>query len=198
MLATNRFVALIVILSVVTVVGGCSTTYQTAGPYEIVVHNGGLMCQPRQEFYFTGASSASNREHLYLGTCSTPQGLVRDFHLSRSSTDRSCYAISTDGASMVYLHRPRWCGAGEKAARKPGGVYLHSAREGDRLLYPESEISQVWGITDIGPNAIRVGWRGRTPSRTGAGCPQDLVINANGEETRIGFADPNDVTCRIR
>ena len=173
MFATNRFVTLITVVSVAFISSGCATTYRTVGPYEVVLQGGGLLCQSRLEFYFTGSSSGSNKEHIYLGACGTSQGLMRELSLSPSSGDRSCFGIAEDGASMVYLHKPRICGGGERGARKPGGVYLHTAREGDRLLYPEFLIYQVWYAADTRQNPIRVKL---------VGCSGSFVINANGEE----------------
>src|SRR5438094_409017 len=122
MFATNRFVTLITVVSVAFISSGCATTYRTVGPYEVVSQGGGLLCQPRLEFYFTGSSSGSNKEHIYLGACGTSQGLMRELNLSSSSGDRSCFGIAEDGASMVYLHKPRICGVGDRGARKPGRV----------------------------------------------------------------------------
>ena len=176
---------------------GCASTYREAGSYRIVAATdgfGGLFCQPRTEFYFIDPSS-QNIEPTYLGTCGTPLFLTNYRHVPE---DPSCFAISEDGASIVYYHRPEICGAGKKALRKPGGVYLHSAREGDRLLYPESQVNQQWGGGEIGQHSLRIGYTGATRSRSGAVCSQTLIINASGEETHEGKVNTRFVTCNPR
>ena len=179
-------------------VSGCESTYRDVGPYRIVVVTdgfGGLFCQPRTEFYFVDPSSR-NAEPQYLGTCSTPGFVTEHLHMPG---DRSCFAISANGSSLVYLHLPDWCGAGKKAAQKSGGVYLHSAQEGDRFLYGKPvQVHQVWGGTDIGKQAIRVEWVGATPSKSGAICKQSLVISADGSEYPEGSPDRSDLSCRER
>src|SRR5258706_379410 len=160
------------VLSVV-VCSGCATAYQTVGSYEIVDQSASLLCQRRLEFYFKVNSPSSSGERIYLGSCNMRQGVARDFHFSNSTTDRGCFGIADNGASMVYVHFPRSCDAGDKSTRKPGGVYLHSAREGDRLLYPESRIVLRWSTTPTRADQIRIGL---------TGCAEDFVVDANGTE----------------
>ena len=188
----NRHATVIMVIILVTITG-CTSIYREAGSYKVIVAGDnffGLFCQPRQEYYFV-EKSLSNSKPLYLGTCGTPRFITKHFHMPN---DPSCFAISKDGASIVYLHRPELCGAGNKASQKPGGVYIHS-REGDRLLYPESQILQVWGGSDVGENAIRVDYIGNTPSKSGATCSQGLVIDANGNEAPEGSADAKSYYC---
>ena len=100
--------------------------------------------------------------------------------------DPSCFAVSEDGSSIVYFHRPMWCGAGEKARKKPGGVYRYTAGGGDSLLYSEEQVGQVWSSSPTGPHSIRVSWISAEPSRSGAVCSQHLIIAANGDESPNG------------
>jgi hypothetical protein len=164
-----------------------TTSDQAVGSYQIV-------CQPRTEFYFSD-EPAGARKRQYLGTCGTP-GLIRDaLHVSG---DESCYAVSEDGRSMVYLHLPLNCGAPKKGEQNIGGLYRHTALEGDRLLYRyDDEVDQVWGGSDVGAHAMRVVWRGSGPSRSGARCGQHLVIAADGQETAEGQADATDPICQL-
>ena len=166
---------------------GCgSEQAQEAGQYRILTVSDGMFgrCQPRTELYFVNAAGAAPE---YLGTCSTPK-FVTD-HLGLPS-DPSCFAVAADGTALVYFHRPNWCGAGEAAANKPGGVYRHGATEGDTLLYSDLEhVSQVWGRDPVPADAIRVAWKNARPSRGGAVCAQRLIIKADGSESPIGTAD---------
>lgn len=174
----------------------CQSQDRDFGQYRVAtVGDGlfGLRCQPRQEFYFLqrlqGASDAT-----YLGTCGTPRFITEQMRLQG---DPSCFAISESGTSMVYFHRPEICGAGEKAKRKPGGIYVHSAASGDRLLYPQSHVSEMWGGGALVSGAMRVGWLARTPSKEGAQCPQSIVIYADGREMIEGQANPSSPLCRL-
>jgi hypothetical protein len=175
---------------------GCKSTYRDVGPYRIVVATdgfGGLFCQPRTEFYFVDSSSR-NTKPTYLGTCGTPRFVTKHLHMPG---DPSCFAVSEDGSWLVYFHLPKWCGAGEKAKQKSGGVYLHSIKEGDRLLYrDQDQVNQLWSSEDIGQHSIRVRWVGALPSRSGAICPQSLVINADGSEQPEGNAGAPDSRCQ--
>jgi len=175
----------------------CASQYRDFGRYRVAVVEdgfGGLICQPRQEFYFL-QRARDNPEATHLGTCGTPK-FVTD-HMKMPS-DPSCFAISADGESMVYYHRPEVCGAGDKAKRKPSGIYLHSAVAGERLLYPESEFSQVWSSEALPPGAMRIMWIARTSSRTGAKCDQIIVVYADGREEVHGRPDPSSPMCKLR
>ena len=83
---------------------------------------------------------------------------------------------------MVYFHRPKACGAGTEAVQKKGGVYLHTAKDGDRLLYDDSQTTEMYGGAEFTSPGIRVGWIGAAPSKGGALAGQSLVISAKGEE----------------
>jgi hypothetical protein len=178
------------------VVCGCAPDQLDVGHFRRVVvtdHLFSLLCQPRQEFYAVDSSSRPV-DPTYLGTCGTPGVVTDQLHLP---SDPSCFAVSEDGRSVAYLHRPELCGAGARAKQKRAGVYLYSAGTGDRLLYPSSQVSQVWGGADIDRHAIRVRWIGDTPSRSGAQCPQTLVIGADGQEHAEGHPDPGDPICHM-
>lgn len=164
----------------------CSGPAIDIGHYRIVtVSDGlfGLRCQPRNDFFHVDPSSP-DAEPAYLGTCSTPRFVTEHLGLP---ADPSCFATSADGSSLVYFHRPQWCGAGPRAAGKPGGVYLHS-RNGDRLLYPDTQVGQIWSRAALEANAIRVSWKGAQPSVSGATCAQRLIIRADGTEAPDGEA----------
>lgn len=168
-----------------TALCACSPDYRDAGSYRIVtVTDGffGFRCQPRTELYYVDRSLSASKP-AYLGTCGTPRFVTDQLGLPH---DPSCYAVSEDGTSLVYFHRPKWCGAGEVAERKPGGVYAHSSDRGDSLLYTERQVGQVWSRAEIGPHAIRVGWHGPNPSPGGAVCSQNLIIYADGTEVPEG------------
>jgi hypothetical protein len=172
------------IVAAALVVSACSGEATNVGHYRVVtVTDGlfGLRCQPRNEFYFIDSSSPDARPE-YLGTCSTPRFVTE--HLGMPS-DPSCFSVSADGSSMVYFHRPNWCGAGPRAATKTGGVYLHSLT-GDALIYSEAQVGQIWSRAAIEPNAIRVSWNSAESSRSGATCSQRLIIRADGSETPEG------------
>jgi len=125
-------------------------------------------------------------EPQYLGTCGSPGFITDSVHMPG---DPSCFSVSASGESAVYLHRPEICGAGKNATDKPGGVYIHSALEGDRIIYPRSQIEQEWGGEVLDPGALRVSWRAKTPSRAGAAGGQSLVIHVDGSEEVFGKAD---------
>ncbi len=163
----------------------CTPDYRDAGSYQIVTATDGLFgfrCQPRTELYYVDRSSPGS-EPVYLGTCGTPRFVTEQLGLPH---DPSCYAISEDGTALVYFHRPKWCGAGEIAERKAGGVYTYSPDRGDSLLYTERQVGQVWSRAEIDNHAIRVGWHDAEPSPSGAVCSQNLLIYANGPETPEG------------
>lgn len=169
----------------VVAVLACSAEYEDVGRYRVVTATDGffgLRCQPRTEFYWLDRSPAGAKP-MYLGTCSTPRFVTEHMHMPG---DPSCFAASEDGTALVYFHRPNWCGAGDKARRKPGGVYRHSDANGDTLLYSEDQVGQIWSRADLAPHAIRVAWRSAEPSRGGAVCAQNLIINADGTEVPEG------------
>lgn len=193
MLTKRRILVVLFLLTQI----GCTPEYRDAGQYRVVDVDDnffGLFCQTHQEFYFL-QDPLENADPVYLGTCFTP-GFITD-QLNMPG-DPSCFAISESGESMVYLHLPYVCGTGAKAKSKSGGIYLHSALQGDRLLYRDSQISQTWGGEGIGPGAMRVAWVGDTPSLGGAECYQTLVIHADGREEVEGRPDPKHVSCRLR
>ena len=159
----------------------CTSEHTDSGQYRVVDVDG-LFCQPRKEFYFVDRSS-EGIDPLYLGTCGSP-GLLR------AAGDSNCFSIAENGEAIVYIHRPEFCGAGAKATRKAGGVYVHSAAQGDRLIYDSSKASQIWSAGRVPLGAIRVGWLADVPSRGGASCGQMLVIHADGLEEVEGRADP--------
>ena len=149
------------------------TKNQDAGPYLVQKKGGGLFCGSRLEFYFADRSVPPRK--TYLGTCGAPRFVTTEFHFSE---DQSCFAISQDQSSMVYFHLPRFCGAGKQAAAKQGGVYLHSVKDGDRLLYDSSEVTQSWGEAEATPRGMRVAW---SSSGSNAAAGQSFVISPMGE-----------------
>ncbi|NND71546.1 MAG: hypothetical protein HKN43_08195 [Rhodothermales bacterium] len=163
----------------------CTSEYKDFGSYRVVTATDGLWglrCQPRTELYFLDRSSARTVP-VYLGTCSTPRFVTKQMHVPG---DPSCFAISDEGTSLVYFHRPNWCGAGEDALRKAGGVYVHSETNGDTLLYSDNQVGQIWSRAPIESQSIRVGWKGSELSRSGAVCSQNLIIRADGSEAPEG------------
>jgi len=168
-------------LVILSLLSGCgtATTVRESGGYLVEKRSdgyGGWFCQPRLEFYFLDHAGSPK---TYLGTCGTPEMITRSMHLPG---DAGCFAMAPDGTSMVYFHRPGWCGAGHSAAAKRGGVYLHTKESGDRLFYDDSQVTQVWGGRQPSVAGIRVGWIGTKPSKTGAVEGQNLIISATGEE----------------
>ena len=169
----------------VVAVFACAAEYEDVGQYRVVTATDGffgLRCQPRTEFYLLDRSPTGTKP-VYLGTCSTPRFVTEHMHMPG---DPSCFAVSEEGDALVYFHRPNWCGAGDKARRKPGGVYRHSEASGDTLLYSEEQVGQIWSRVDLEPRSIRVAWRGAEPSRGGAVCSQNLIIKADGSEVPEG------------
>ena len=160
---------------------GCtSRQVQEVGSYRIAAVDERFLifgCQPRTEFYAVDRS-APDRQPVYLGACGSPHFVT---HQMGYPSDPSCFAVAEDGSSLVFLHKPNWCGVGEAGERKPGGVYLHSERAGEQLLYAEREVGQVWSRRDIEPHAMRVLWTSNAPTRSGI-CPESLVIYADGRE----------------
>ena len=185
----------IVVLAFLTLTA-CSSEHQDVGNYRIVTVTDGFAgfgCQPRTEFYFVDPASAT-AEPTYLGTCFTPQFVSEHLHMPH---EPSCFAVSEDGSSLVYFHRPNLCGAGEKATRKPGGVYVHSKSMGDRFMYrDQDQITQVWSSEPVGRHSIRVSWVSSAPSRNGAVCPQTLIINADGSEQLEGRPGTQSSRCK--
>jgi len=182
----GRTILFLVLLAGVFASCGRTTVIQQHGAYivELKEHAfGRLICQPREEFSFLGQVSTGSKQ--YLGTCGTPGYVTESLHMR---ADHSCYAVASDGSSMVYFHNPEFCGAGEIARRKRGGVYLHTAKDGDRLLYDDSQVSQAWGGRPLDGPALRVAWTSATPSKTGAHRGQLIVISPSGEEMIEGKA----------
>ncbi|HUF31005.1 MAG TPA: hypothetical protein VMM77_10165 [Gemmatimonadaceae bacterium] len=171
------------VIVVVFAASACNTDQADVGSYRIATVRDGLFgfrCQPRTEFYFKDQSTP-DLKLTYLGACGAPRFVTEQLGMAGNP---SCFAVSEEGSSLVYFHRPNWCGAGGRAKQKPGGVYLHSARNGDSLLYSDQDqVSQLWSRTPTDPHAIRVGWKSATPSRSGAACSQQLLIFADGSET---------------
>lgn len=162
----------------------CAPSHTDAGRYRIATVSDNVPifgCQPRTELYYLGASDGHPPQ--YLGTCGTPKFVTGQLGLP---SDPSCFAVAADGDAIVYFHRPQWCGAGERAAAKPGGLYRHSAELGDRLVYTEAQVGQVWSAQPIESNAVRVRWHSATPSPGGAGCAQNLIVLAEGGERPEG------------
>ena len=153
---------------------GCvkTTKIQESGAYVVEKSSGGVLCGSRLEFYFIDRVATSRK--TYLGTCAV-SGIADEMHLS---ADHSCFAIAQGGDSMVYFHRPRTCGAGKQAVEKKGGVYLHTAKNGDRLLHDDSQVTDMYGGAELTSPGIRVGRIGQGGAITG----QSLVISAKGEE----------------
>jgi len=175
----------------------CASDYRDFGQYRVAVqedHMFGLVCQPRQEFYFLG-NVRDDPQPVYLGTCGTPGFITDQMHMPG---DPSCFALATDGKGIVYYHRPEICGAGDRAKNKPGGIYVHSALGGDRLLYPDTQFSQVWSADPIPQGAMRIMWIAKTPSETGARCAQNVVVHADGREEAEGRPDPSSPMCKLR
>lgn len=173
------------LLGLIFMAVGCADVYEDVGSYRIVSATDGLFglrCQPRTDFYYLDRRRA-DAHPAYLGTCGTPKFVSDQLHMP---SDPSCFAISENGDSLVYFHRPNWCGAGDAARKKPGGVYRHSAATGDALLYTDVEVGQVWSSNPIGAHSMRVTWHGDKPSRSGAVKPQKLLITADGSETPEG------------
>jgi hypothetical protein len=163
----------------------CAPSHRDLGRYRVLDVGDnffGLQCQTRQEFYFLPLSSEKG-EPTYLGTCGTPGFITDQVHMPG---DPSCFAVSEGGVSIVYLHRPELCGAGAKAEAKLGGIYVHSAIQGDRLLYPSSQVLQTWGGAEVARGAMRITWIGRTPSRAGAVSNEAIMIHADGHEVIDG------------
>jgi hypothetical protein len=178
------------------VLAGCTSPHRDFGRYRLLdVGDGllGLQCQTRQEFYFLPRSSV-DAPPTYLGTCGTPGFVTNEMHMPG---DPSCFSISKNGESIVYLHRPELCGAGVKAREKPGGIYIHTAAQGDRLIYRDTEVNQTWGGKDVGHGAMRVTWLGKTASRAGALCDQTIVIYVDGSEHVEGQPNPSSPLCRM-
>lgn len=185
--AGHRLPGMLVLAAAALAVFGCgSEQAQDAGQYRVVTVKNtwlGADCQPRTEFYYVDRQSPGAAP-IYLGTCGTPQFVSKSLGMP---SDPSCFAVARDGSALVYFHRPNWCGAGEAAASKPGGVYRHAAADGDKMLYSDQEhVSQVWTRQPIEPDTIRVAWKNARPSRGGATCSQHLLIRADGSEAPDG------------
>lgn len=179
----------------VCVIAGCGGESRDAGAYRIAAESDqfiGLFCQTRVDFYDRAGTQAGARG-LYLGSCGSPGYVTDSLHMP---ADHACFAVAADGQGIVYLHRPELCGAGRRARAKPGGVYVHSVTGGDHLLYPDTDVNQVWGGHAPPADAIRVAWRSVRTSRTGAQCGQYLVIHADGREEIEGQVDPKGLLCR--
>lgn len=172
-------------LLAVGMVTACAQDYRDIGSYRIVRATDGafgLRCQPRDDYYVrTGGDAVPTL--VYLGTCASPQFVTE--HLKHPS-DPSCFAISEDGMTIVYLHRPTLCGAPETARRKKEGLYRHTVDTGDAMLYSRAQVGQVWSSAPIDSHSIRVGWHSNEPSRGGAVCSQRLRVHASGVETPEG------------
>lgn len=176
----NTFAIMFVLLS--CLLTSACTTSRDVGPYRVEVVKdgfGGAFCQPHTELFFIDQSSGSEKI-TFLGACGTPRLITEQFGMPG---DPSCYAIAADSASIVYFHSPNICGGGDKSTHKTGGVYIHTAKEGDKLLYKDNLVSQMWSQRPIDSHSIRVSWiSSKTPSAKGALCGQDLVLSSDGME----------------
>ena len=172
-------------LLAVGMLAACAQDYRDLGSYRIVRATDGvfgLRCQPRDD-YFVRAGSDAAPTLIYLGTCASPRFVTEQL---KHPSDPSCFAVSEDGRTIVYLHRPVLCGAPEKAKAKKGGLYRHTVDVGEVMLYSRAQVGQVWSSAPIDPHSIRVGWHSTEPSRGGAVCSQRLRVHASGGETPEG------------
>jgi len=167
--------ALLIIAFIIT---GC-TTPKHIGSYRVDSVKDGfanLICFPHTELYF-------NEESTFLGACGAPRMITKDFGMP---SDPSCFAISPNGDSIVYFHNSLQCGGGSKSTDKPTGIYRHSKKEGDILVYSGDKVNRTWSNEPIKAGAIRATWKSKTPSKEGALCGQIIILNANGTETVKG------------
>ncbi|HLG55267.1 MAG TPA: hypothetical protein VI485_08040 [Vicinamibacterales bacterium] len=105
----------------------------------------GHLCSARQEIYSEGR---------HLGTCETPNGLM--IGTPQPIPDPFCFAIAPDRSSAVYWHEAKVCGETAAPAKAPG-IYMHSLKGGERLLYPGGDgLVQLWG-GEPAANGIAVG-----------------------------------------
>lgn len=158
-------------------VAACASDSQTIGDFRIVTATDGLFglrCQPRTEFFFIDREIPES-EPLYLGTCSTPRFVTGQLDMPGNP---SCFAVSADGGALVYFHRPNWCGAGERARSKPGGVYRYTRPGGDALLYSDAEVGQIWSRDSTDPHSIRVSRGSATAQDESDRCRGHLIIPA--------------------
>jgi hypothetical protein len=167
--------ALLIIAFIIT---GC-TTSKHIGSYRVDRVKDGfanLICFPHTELYVTEDST-------FLGACGAPRMITKDFGMP---SDPSCFAVSSKGDSIVYFHNSLICGGGSKSTEKPTGIYRHSKKEGDILIYSGAQVKRTWSNNPIETGAIRATWTDNIPSKKGALCGQTIILNANGNETVKG------------
>jgi hypothetical protein len=148
------------------------------GQYRVVeVHDGffGLRCQPRQDIYF---------ENTFLGSCATP-GFLSD--PDSPFPDPNCFVFAEDNSSVAYWHIPNYCGT---SSTKAGGIYAHSAAAGERLVFSDKNIHQLF-LGSAAGRGLQTGWVG--PWDGPPGCRPILAVQADGVERPL---KPNDPRCQ--
>ena len=142
------------LVALLCIISACSPPrHKNVGKYRVVeVSELFGICQPHQDIFFDGKR---------LATCGSPQAIA-----SKQFPDPSCFTIAKDGRSAVYRHTPAFCGVG---GDKDGGIYLHTADSGERLLYKDGEVPQSWGATS--PDGIVMGFK----------CGELVVLAADGK-----------------
>ena len=119
-------------------------------------------CAPWQELYF---------EETRLSTCQTPSGSWMG--KPQPIPDPYCFAIAPDGSSVAYWHEAVRCVDGDRALAKLGGIYSHSIKAGERLIYRTGDgLSKSWGGKPV-DNGLSIG--------TAPGGHR-LVIGSDGRE----------------
>ena len=178
-----RMKSVVVCLVGGVVVSSCATTkeFQLSPYYEANLIGGITMGRQYEIYHFPKPADRSAK--VYLGSCFSNTGPGSEtFNLSDAG---SCFGISESGKSIVYRHSSQMAAQNSRPVKR-GGAYIHSVDEGDRLVYSDDLVGQMW-TTPEGSDRIYLPWKSsRTPSRAGALCGQHIVLAADGTESVRG------------
>ncbi len=175
--------SLAVCLVICVLVSSCATTkeFRLSPYYEANLIGGITMGRQYEIFYFPKQTDRSAK--VYLGSCFSNSGPGSEtFNLSDAG---SCFGVSESGKSIVYRHSSQMAAQNNRPI-KGGGAYIHSVDEGDRLIYSDDLVGQMW-TTPEGSDRIYLPWKSsKTSSRAGALCGQHIVLAADGTESVRG------------
>jgi hypothetical protein len=178
--------SLVVCLVISVLVSSCATTkeFRLSPYYEANLIGGITMGRQYEIFYFPEPADRSAK--VYLGSCFSNSGPGSEtFNLSDAG---SCFGVSESGKSIVYRHSSQMAAQNNRPVKR-GGAYIHSVDEGDRLVYSDDLVGQMW-TTPEGSDRIYLPWKSsKTPSRAGALCGQKIILTAEGTESVRGTKD---------
>jgi hypothetical protein len=88
---------------------------------------------------------SKNESFKFIGTTMPANWDKPSSGAALEALQASLMALSTDGKTLLYWHQEQNRLFGSTKAE---GIYRYRIGEGDRLLYPESELQQFWSLYD--------------------------------------------------